>query len=106
MCDPILRTYVERLMNHEVAPLLTRAPGIELPQYTRALIERLSNPKIGDSLERLCRAGSSKVRAHVLPSIAAARAAGRDHRLLTLAVAGWLRYLRGADERGRRLMVD
>jgi mannitol 2-dehydrogenase len=106
MSDPILRGYVERLMNEEVAPLLPRVPGIELAAYTRTLVERLSNPKIGDNLERLCRAGSSKVAAHVLPSIAAARAAGREHRLLTLAVAGWLRYLRGADERGRRLVLD
>jgi fructuronate reductase/mannitol 2-dehydrogenase len=99
MRDPMLRAYVERLMNHDVAPLLPRAPGIELPEYTRTLVERLSNPEIGDSLERLCRAGSSKVAAHVLPSIAAARAAGRDHRLLTLAVAGWLRYEHGSEPR-------
>jgi mannitol-1-phosphate/altronate dehydrogenase len=106
MSDPVLRSYVECLMNEEVAPLLPRVPGIELAAYTRTLVERLSNPKIGDNLERLCRAGSSKVAAHVLPSIAAARAAGREHRLLTLAVAGWLRYVRGADERGRRLVLD
>jgi mannitol 2-dehydrogenase len=106
MSDPVLRAYVERLMEAEVVPLLPRVPGIELTQYTRTLVERLSNPKIGDSLERLCRAGSSKIAAHVLPSIAAARIAGRDHRLLTLAVAGWFRYLRGVDERGSRLVLD
>jgi fructuronate reductase/mannitol 2-dehydrogenase len=106
MRDPVIRTYVEQLMNTEVVPLLPRVPGIELPQYTRALVERLSNPKIGDNLERLCRSSSSKVVAHVLPSIAAARREGRDHGLLTLAVAGWLRYLRGADERGRRFVLD
>ena len=106
MRDAVLRTYVERLMTAEVVPLLPRVPGIELAEYTRTLVERLSNPKIGDNLDRLCRAGSSKVAAHVLPSIAAARAAGRDHRLLTLAVVAWFRYLRGADERGRRLVLD
>jgi mannitol 2-dehydrogenase len=106
MRDPLLRTYAERLMKVEVAPLLPQVPGIELEEYTRTLLERLGNPKIGDSLDRLCRSGSSKVAAHVLPSIAAARAGGRDHELLTLAVAGWLRYLRGADERGRRLPLD
>ena len=106
MRDAILRAYVERLMDAEVVPLLPRVPGIELPQYTRTLVDRLSTPKIGDDLDRLCRAGSSKVAAHVLPSIAAARAAGRDHRLLTLAVAGWLRYLRGADEQGHRCVLD
>jgi fructuronate reductase/mannitol 2-dehydrogenase len=106
MRDPVLRTYAERLMRVEVAPLLPHVPGIELEQYIGTLLERLGNPKIGDSLERLCRSGSSKVAAHVLPSIAAARAERRDHELLTLAVAGWLRYLRGTDERGRRLPLD
>jgi mannitol 2-dehydrogenase len=106
MRDPILRTYVERLMNVEVAPLLPPVPGIELRQYTRTLVERLANPKIGDSLERLCRAGSSKVPSHVLPSVAQARARGSECSLLTMAVAGWFRYLRGTDERGARLPLD
>jgi len=106
MRDPILRPYVERLMAVEVAPLLPPVPGIDLRQYTRTLVERLSNPQIGDSLERLCRSGSTKVAAHVLPSIAAARAEGRGHQLLTLAVAGWLRCQRGADDQGRRLALD
>jgi fructuronate reductase/mannitol 2-dehydrogenase len=106
MRDPLLRTYVERFMNAEVAPLLPRVPEIDLPRYTRVLLERLANPKIGDGLQRLCRSGSSKVPAHVLPSIAQARASGREHELLTLAVAAWFRYLRGTDEGGRRVELD
>jgi fructuronate reductase/mannitol 2-dehydrogenase len=98
MAEPVFASYVERLMNGEVAPLLPRAPGIDLPSYTRTLVDRLANPRIGDELERLCRAGSSKVPAHVLPSIAQARARGSDHSLLTLAVAAWFRYLRGTDQ--------
>jgi fructuronate reductase/mannitol 2-dehydrogenase len=106
MREPVFRTYVERFMDVEVAPLLPRVPGIDLGDYTRALMERLANPKIGDELARLCRNGSSKLPAHVLPSIALARRRGSDHALLTMAVAGWFRYLRGSDERDRRLVVD
>jgi fructuronate reductase/mannitol 2-dehydrogenase len=43
---------------------------------------------------------------HLLPSLREARAQGRPHRLLTLALAGWLQYLRGRDERGAPLVVD
>jgi fructuronate reductase/mannitol 2-dehydrogenase len=43
---------------------------------------------------------------HVVASIAEARAAGRPHPLLTLAVAGWLRYLRGTDDDGRPIALD
>jgi mannitol-1-phosphate/altronate dehydrogenase len=106
MRDSILGGYVERLMSREVAPLLPNVPGVDLGRYVDTLLERLSNPKIGDDLERLCRAGSTKLPAHVLPSIVGARERGRDHRLLTLAVAGWLLHLRGVDERGRRLACD
>jgi fructuronate reductase/mannitol 2-dehydrogenase len=101
MRDPVLRSYVERFMGDEIGPLLPAVPAVDLPAYQRTVLARLANPRIGDELHRLCRAGSSKVPSHVVPSIARAREAGRDHELLTLAVAGWFRYLRGDDERGR-----
>jgi mannitol 2-dehydrogenase len=37
----------------------------------------------------------------LLPSLAEALREGRPHRLLTLAVAGFVRYLRGVDEAGQ-----
>ncbi len=106
MRDPLLGAYVARLMEDEIAPLLPDVPGIDLDVYRRTLITRLANPKIGDRLERLCRAGSAKMSAHVLPSLREARALGRPHPLLTLAVAGWCRYLRGVDEHGGALTID
>lgn len=41
----------------------------------------------------------------VLPSVGEALAQGRPHRLLTLVVAGFLRYLRGVDEQGRAIAI-
>ena len=106
MEDAIFGTYVERLMRVEIAPQLPSVPGIDLPSYRRALLARLSNPAIGDPLRRLCRGGSGKMPCHVLPSIAGARSRGRPHPLLTLAVAGWVRYLRGVDEQGREIHIN
>ena len=54
----------------------------------------------------MCRRGSAKMPHHLLPSLDEALATGRPHRLLTLAVAGWFRYLRGADENGAPLAID
>ena len=104
--DPVYAGYIERMMGEEIAPLLPPVPGIDLPDYQRVLLQRFANPAIGDRLSRLCRNGSAKVPRHVLSSIREARLTGRPHGLLTLAVAGWVRYLRGVDEDGRPLTID
>jgi mannitol 2-dehydrogenase len=98
--------YARRLMDTEVAPLLPDAAELDLPAYAATLRSRLSNPTIADQLERLCRNGSSKIPRHVLASVHEARAAGRPHKLLTLAVAGWCRYLQGVDDHGHRLALN
>lgn len=104
--DPVYAGYIERMMREEIAPLLPPVPGIDLLDYQRILLQRFANPAIGDRLSRLCRNGSAKVPRHVLSSIREARLSGRPHGLLTLAVAGWVRYLRGVDEDGRPLTID
>jgi fructuronate reductase/mannitol 2-dehydrogenase len=43
---------------------------------------------------------------HLLPSLREALAQDRPHRLLTLALAAWLRYLRGTDDAGRPIAVE
>ena len=106
MADPVFGDFVARMMDEEIAPLLPPVDGIDLAQYQATLLERFANPAIGDRLSRLCRNGSTKVPRHVLSSISEARATGRPHALLTLAVAGWCRYLRGIDEHGRALPLD
>ena len=42
----------------------------------------------------------------VLPSLFEALDRGRAHRLLTLVVAGFIRYLRGVDEQGEPIAIN
>ncbi|HEX2575959.1 MAG TPA: hypothetical protein VHK88_06385, partial [Aquihabitans sp.] len=105
MEDPIFDRYLETMMQDEIAPSLP-ATDIDLARYGAALRRRFANPAVADQLSRLCRNGSTKVPAHLLTSISAARHAQRPHPLLTLAVAGWCRYLRGVDGEGRNVDVD
>jgi mannitol-1-phosphate/altronate dehydrogenase len=106
MADPVFAGYVARLMDVEVTPLLPPPDGIDLADYKRALLQRFANPAIADGLPRLCRRGSTKMPHHLLPSLQQAIEEDRPHGLLTLALAGWFRYLRGTDESGRRLPVE
>lgn len=106
VADPVLRDYLRRLMLTEVVPLLPCPEGVDLPGYAETLLERFANPAIADRLQRVSRRGSSKMPEYLLPSLHQARAERRPHDLLTLAVAGWLRYLRGTDESGGPLEVE
>jgi fructuronate reductase/mannitol 2-dehydrogenase len=106
MADPVYRRYLETMMAEEIVPLLDPVPGIDLGEYQRTLVERLANPRMGDELARLCRRGSTKVPNYLLPSIRGAMEQDRPHRLLVLAVAGWLRFLRGYDYAGNEMPVE
>ncbi len=105
MADPVFNGYIEEMMTEEVTPLLPPV-GIDLAAYGATLRARFANRAVADRLSRLCRNGSAKVPAHLLSSIREAREANRPHDLLTLAVSGWCRYLRGVDREGRRIQLD
>lgn len=104
--DPLFNAYIATLMDAEISPLLGDVPGIDLEDYKRTLIERFANPAIGDRLARLCARGSTKMPAYLLPSLHDAIAAEEPHELLTLAVAGWFRYLRGVDPAGDAIEIE
>jgi mannitol-1-phosphate/altronate dehydrogenase len=106
MGDPLFQAFITRLMDVEVTPLLPPVPGVDLGEYKRTLIERFANPKIGDQLARICTDGSARMPKFLLPSVSEALASGRPHRLLTLALAGWFRYLRGVDEDGKAIALQ
>ena len=63
-------------------------------------------PALPTALLRLCRRGSTKMPQHLLPSLRQAVAEDRPRTMLTLAVAAWFCYLRGADLRGRPIVVE
>jgi mannitol 2-dehydrogenase len=106
MDNPIISDYLAALMRKEIAGLLPEVPGVDLAAYQRTLLHRFANPRISDQLSRLCGRGSTKMPAYLLPSLIAARRQGRPTALLTLAVAGWCRYLRGYDRNGESIEIS
>jgi mannitol 2-dehydrogenase len=106
MKDHVIFDYVEQLMRDEIQPLLPAVPGMNTPGYRNTLLTRLSNPRMSDQLSRLSRRGSTKISSFLLPSLQEAIAQDRPHTLLMLALAGWARYLRGYDLKGREIRID
>lgn len=106
MADPEFRALVQRMMDDEVSPLLPPVPGIDLADYKNTLIHRFDNPAIKDQITRLCLNGSGKFPQYLLPSLQRTLRAGHPHTLMTLVLAGWMRYLTGENEQGKPYVID
>ncbi|MGH8852092.1 MAG: mannitol dehydrogenase family protein, partial [Casimicrobiaceae bacterium] len=97
--------YMRRLMETEVAPTLEVPPGVDLRSYQAALVRRFANPALPHRTQQIAMDGSQKLPQRLLGTVRDNLAAGRSFDLLALAVAGWMRYVGGVDERGREIAV-
>ncbi len=97
MADPALREFVTRLLHVEAKPTLPAAAGIDLDDYISSLIERFSNPGVGDQISRLCLDGTAKFPKFLLPTVRAQLEGVDDSapnvNRCALAIAGWCEYL-------------
>ncbi len=95
MADSKLREFVELLLHEEAKPTLPVATGIDLDDYIESLVERFSNPSIGDQIARLCLDGTAKFPKFLIPTVRAQVELGHGAELSALALAGWCEYLNG-----------
>jgi mannitol 2-dehydrogenase len=89
----------------EVSPLLPQAPGLDLEDYRRTLLERFANPAIKDQLSRIGTEASVRMPKFVLPSIVEQTVRGGPLGMLSFAVACWFRCLAGVDDHGRTIVL-
>lgn len=97
--------FMRRLMRDEVAPTLKLPPAVDVAAYEEALITRFRNPALPHRTQQIAMDGSQKLPQRLLGTVRDNLAAGRPIELLTLAVAGWMRYASGRDEAGREIAV-
>ncbi|MGZ3217253.1 mannitol dehydrogenase family protein [Paracoccus sp. T5] len=105
VADPVFASFVNRLWRSEIIPALTPPPGEDLGAYADALAARYANPAIRHRTWQIAMDGSQKLPQRILGTIAESRAAGRAVPGLTLAVAAWMRYTSGRDEKGAAIEV-
>jgi mannitol 2-dehydrogenase len=98
--DPLFARFLLDYMTAEAIPTLRRVPGVDLPGYARQLIERFSNPEVGDTVARLCANASDCVPKFLLPVIREQLASGRPVTRSAAVVAAWARDAEGTDENG------
>ena len=96
MADPLMTRYMAALMERETGPTLPPVPGIDLAAYKATLIERFANPAIKDTVERVNTDAPLNI---LLDPIRDRLDRGEAIDLLALALAAWLRRVRGTDER-------
>lgn len=100
MANRAIARYVRAFLDLEATPVLPPVANINIAAYNDTLIERFSNPEVGDQISRLCLDGSAKFPKFLLPTVRAQVAAGGPVALSALALAGWCQYLIGTSNHG------
>jgi fructuronate reductase len=104
--DPLLARLVERQMAEEIVPTLTPPPGIDLAAYCAQLLQRFRNDALPHRTRQIAMDGSQKLPQRLLGTARDRMAEGATYAHLALAVAGWIRYVSGTDERGTTIDVQ
>jgi mannitol-1-phosphate/altronate dehydrogenase len=102
MADPLITRFMAALMDRETGPTLPDVPGIDLAAYKATLVQRFANPAIKDTVERVNTDAPLNI---LVDPIRDRLRAGESVELLALALAAWLRRVRGEDEQGQPIDV-
>jgi fructuronate reductase len=103
--QPDFARFMRRLMADEVVPTLHVPIGVDVAAYQEALLTRFGNPALPHRTQQIAMDGSQKLPQRLLDTVRDNLRAGRSIDLLALAVAGWMRYVSGRDERGQAIKV-
>jgi len=102
--DPGVARMVERLWN-ELGPTLPAMPGIDIAAYRQDLMRRFRNTALPHRTRQIAMDGSQKLPQRLLAPARERLAARQSVDAIALAVAAWMRYASGRDERGNAIDV-
>lgn len=101
MEDPLICAFLEKIEREEIIPIVPAVPDTDLMDYYALIVRRFANPKIGDTVRRLCLDGSNRQPKFIIPSIADNLKKGNSISGLALASALWCRYCFGTSDSGQ-----
>lgn len=100
MQHPLVSAFLAKLERTEIMPTVPPVPGVVLEEYCKLIERRFANPKIGDTVRRLCLDGSNRQPKFIIPTIADRLKAGAGIDGLALESALWCRYCFGTTDSG------
>jgi mannitol 2-dehydrogenase len=103
MQEPLVRGFLAKVEREEIVPTVPPVPGVVLEDYYQLIERRFSNPKIGDTIRRLCLDGSNRQPKFIIPTIADRLEAGAGIAGLALESALWCRYCFGITDSGAEI---
>ncbi len=103
MEDAQIAAFLEKLTKFEIMPTVPPPPDTDLEEYRQLIVRRFANPKIGDTIQRLCLDGSNRQPKFILPTVAARLVSGGGIAGLALVSALWCRYCYGESESGKAI---
>jgi mannitol 2-dehydrogenase len=103
MADEQIRAFLEKLTKSEIQPVVPPPPNTSLDDYRELIASRFANPKIGDTIQRLCFDGSNRQPKFILPTVTDRLKSGTSIKGLALVSALWCRYCYGESESGKAI---
>ena len=101
MQNPLVRGFLEKVERDEIIPIVPPVPDTDIEDYFDLIDRRFSNPKIGDTITRLCLDGSNRQPKFILPSAVDRVRGGQNVTGLALVSAFWCRYCYGETDSGK-----
>ena len=101
MEDGQVAEFLGALTKREIIPVVPPPPKVDLEAYRKKVAERFANPKIADTIARLCLDGSNRQPKFILPTARDRLKAGASVHGLALVSALWCRYCYGESESGK-----
>lgn len=106
MTNSLIRNYLDKLERTEIIPAVPEVPDTNLYEYYDIIAERFANPKINDTIERLCHDGSNRQPKFIVPTIRDRLKAGQSVDGLALVSALWCRYCAGTSDTRKVIPLD
>ncbi len=100
MEHPLVAGFLEKIETEEIVPVVPPVPDTDTTAYFVLIKHRFANPKIGDTIRRLCLDGSNRQPKFIIPTIADRLSQGLPIEGLALESALWCRYCFGTTDSG------